>query len=72
LIYLVFGKEGANAPDQENPVVLNSSMNGNEVAIHTTPNSYPESATPKIQRIDWTIAVPAGITEQPWSNVFSA
>jgi len=27
-------------------VVLNSSMNWNEVSIHTTPNSYPESATP--------------------------
>jgi len=27
-------------------VVLNSSMNWNEVSIHTTPNSYLESATP--------------------------
>ncbi len=27
-------------------VVLNSSMNWNEVSIHTTPNSYSESATP--------------------------
>jgi len=26
---------------------LNSSMNGNEVSIRTTPNSYPESATPQ-------------------------
>jgi len=31
----------------EIPVVLNSNMNGNEVSIHTTPNSYPKSATPK-------------------------
>jgi len=29
-------------------VVLNSSMNWNEVSIHTTPNSYPESATPSL------------------------
>ncbi len=27
-------------------VLLNSSMNWNEVSIHTTPNLYPESATP--------------------------
>jgi len=27
-------------------VVLNSSMNWNAVSIHTTPNSYPKSATP--------------------------
>ncbi|MBW4519321.1 MAG: hypothetical protein KME16_06415 [Scytolyngbya sp. HA4215-MV1] len=32
----------ARAPER---VVLNSSMNWNEVSIHTTPNSYPESAT---------------------------
>jgi hypothetical protein len=30
------------------PVVLNSSMNWNEVSIHTTPNSYPKPATPGI------------------------
>jgi hypothetical protein len=30
-------------------VVLNRSMNWNEVSIHTTPNSYPKSATPTLQ-----------------------
>jgi hypothetical protein len=28
-------------------VVLNSSMNWNEVSIHTAPDSYPEPATPE-------------------------
>jgi len=35
----------------ENGVVLNSSMNWHEVSIHTTPNSYPKSATPKMAQV---------------------
>ncbi len=35
-----------NEAAQSLGVVLNSSMNWNEVSIHTTTNSYPESATP--------------------------
>jgi len=34
-----------------NRVVLNSSMNWNEVSIYTTPNSYPKSAMPEIEHL---------------------
>jgi len=34
---------------QQNAVVLNSSMNWNEVSIHTDPHSYPNSKTRKMR-----------------------